>query len=64
MIKTTSESILIEGGAPRFLAERINHQIVITGNKFINPFNSIKLRLCAVSYTVFARANKPEEARP
>lgn len=64
VIKIASDSILIDGGAPRFLAERINHQIVITGKIFIIPFRSIKFRLWDVSYTVFARANKPEETRP
>lgn len=49
VISIVSASILREGGAPRFLAERRNHQIVITGNTFIIPFRSIKLRLWAVS---------------
>ena len=44
-IKTVSESMLIEGGAPRFLAERINHQTAITGKRFIIPFKIIKFRL-------------------
>jgi hypothetical protein len=48
-IKITSDSILIEGGAPKLLADKINHQIVITGNRFIMPFKSIKFRLWAVS---------------
>lgn len=63
-IKTISESMLIEGGAPRFLAERINHQIAITGKRFIMPFNTIKFRLWAVSYTVLAKAKRPEDASP
>lgn len=45
VINIISESMLIEGGAPRFLAERINHQTVITGKTFIRPFKIIKLRL-------------------
>jgi hypothetical protein len=64
VIKITSDNILIEGGAPRFLADKINHQIVITGNRFIIPFNNIRLRLWAVSYTVFAKAKRPDEANP
>ena len=48
-ISMTSESMLIEGGAPKFLAAKINHQIDITGNRFIMPFKSIKFRLWAVS---------------
>ena len=48
-IRIVSESILIEGGAPRLLADKINHQIVITGNMFIIPFKSIRFRLWAVS---------------
>jgi hypothetical protein len=64
VIKITSDNILIEGGAPRFLADRINHQIAITGNKFIIPFNNIRLRLWAVSYMVFAKAKRPDEANP
>jgi hypothetical protein len=44
-ISIISESILREGGAPRLLAERINHQIVIAGKMFIIPFSSIKFRL-------------------
>lgn len=45
VISIASESILIEGGAPRFLADRINHQMVIMGNRFIMPFRSIRFRL-------------------
>ena len=63
-IKTTSESILIEGGAPRFLAERINQQTVVVGNRFIMPFNTIKFRLWAVSYTVLAKTKRPEDVSP
>lgn len=59
-----SESIFSEGGAPKFLAERMNHQIVIAGKIFIIPFSRIRFRLWVVSYTVFAIANKPDEARP
>jgi hypothetical protein len=64
VIKAISESILMEGGAPRFLAERINHQTVIAGKRFIMPFNTIKFRLWAVSYIVLAKAKRPEEASP
>ena len=56
--------MLIEGGAPRFLADSKNHQIVITGKRFIMPFKRIKFRLWAVSYTVLAKAKRPEDARP
>ena len=45
VISITSESILIEGGAPKFLADKTNHQTDITGNRFIIPFRSIKFRL-------------------
>jgi len=64
VIKTASESILIEGGAPRFLAERINHQIVIAGKRFIMPFRSIRFRLWAVSYSVLTKAKRPEDTSP
>lgn len=40
-----SDNILIEGGAPRFLAERINHQTVIAGKRFIIPFSRRRFRL-------------------
>lgn len=63
-IKTISESMLIEGGAPKFLAEKINHQAVIAGKRFIMPFNTIKFRLWAVSYTVLAKAKRPEDVSP
>jgi hypothetical protein len=63
-IKTTSESMLIEGGAPRFLAERINHQTAITGKRLIMPFNNIKFRVWAVSYIVLAKAKRPEDVSP
>ena len=59
-----SDSIFREGGAPRFLADRINHQAVIAGNKFIIPFNIIRLRVWDVSYIVFAKANRPEDTKP
>ena len=49
VISIVSESILMDGGAPRFLAERTNHQIVITGKIFIMPFKSIRFRLWEVS---------------
>jgi hypothetical protein len=49
VINMASESILIDGGAPKFLADKMNHQIVITGNRFIIPFKSIKFRLWEVS---------------
>lgn len=45
VIKIASDNILIDGGAPRFLADKINHQIVITGKIFIIPFSNIKFRL-------------------
>lgn len=63
-IKTISETILIEGGAPRFLAERINHQTAIMGKRLIIPFNIIKFRLWAVSYTILAKAKRPEDVSP
>lgn len=48
-ISIVSASIFREGGAPKFLADNRNHQIVITGNRFIMPLSSIRFRLCAVS---------------
>lgn len=45
VISTVSASILIEGGAPRLLAESRNHQMVMAGKIFIMPFRRIKLRL-------------------
>ena len=44
-----SAIILIDGGAPKFLALRTNHQIVREGNKFINPLIIIRLRVDDVS---------------
>ena len=49
VINIVSASILIDGGAPRFLAHKINHQIVKEGNKFISPFKSLKFRVWDVS---------------
>lgn len=49
VIKIVSASIFKEGGAPKFLAARINHQIVIAGNKFIIPFSRIRFRVWDVS---------------
>lgn len=49
VISIVSANILREGGAPKFEADKMNHQIVIAGKSPINPFNSIKFRLWAVS---------------
>lgn len=40
---------LRDGGAPILQAEKINHQRVIAGNRFINPFVVAILRVCVVS---------------
>lgn len=48
-IKIVSANILILGGAPKFLAFNINHQIVNAGNKFISPLIKFKLRVNEVS---------------
>jgi hypothetical protein len=44
-ISIASDSMLIDGGAPRFLADKRNHQIVMAGNKFIIPFRRRRFRL-------------------
>ena len=44
-----SDSILIDGGAPNFLADNRNHMTVIAGNRFIIPFSRSRFRLWAVS---------------
>lgn len=64
VINMASDNMLIEGGAPRFLADKINHQVVIIGNKFIMPFKSIRFREWEVSYIVLARAKSPEDVSP
>jgi len=60
----TSASMLIEGGAPKFLAARINHQIVRAGNKFINPLIISIFRVVDVSYVMLAREKSAEEIKP
>lgn len=59
-----SAIILIDGGAPRFLAFKTNHQIVREGNKFIIPLTIIKLRVWDVSYVMFAIEKRADEIRP
>lgn len=55
---------LREGGAAIFLILSKNHHKVILGKMFISPRLISNLRLPVRSYTMLARQNKPEEAKP
>lgn len=55
---------LIVGGAAIFAADIKNHQKVIAGKKVIIPLVRNNLRVCVVSYVIFAKANRAEEHKP
>lgn len=55
---------LMVGGAAIFAADIMNHQKVIAGKKVIIPFVRNNLRVCVVSYVIFANANRAEEHNP
>lgn len=53
-----------DGGLAMFAVQLTNHHIVIDGNRVIRPLVKNILRVCVVSYVMFARANSLDEHRP
>ena len=64
MIREISLNKLIEGGAPIFAADKINHHIVIDGKIDRIPLFKKILRDLVLSYIIFAIANKADEHSP
>lgn len=59
-----SATKFIDGGAPIFLASKMNTHMDIVGAKYIIPLEIRILRLFVDSYMELAREKRPEEARP
>jgi len=55
---------LIEGGAAIFAAVNRNHHIDIIGVSAINPLVRNILRVCVISYDMFAKINRAEDLSP
>lgn len=55
---------MIDGGAAILAAAKINHQKDIAGKRERRPLVRNNLRVCVISYVIFARANRQEEQIP
>lgn len=67
MILVNNEISLIRfslGGAPIFLADKINHHSDMAGKIASKPLLRTILREWDVSYDIFANANRAEEQSP
>lgn len=63
-ISMISLSKLIEGGAAIFAAANRNHHIVMIGLIIISPFVKNILRVCVISYDIFAIINSADDLSP
>lgn len=59
-----SLNVLMEGGADKFRAEKINHQNVMLGIICHNPLNKDMVRVWKFKYIIFTKKNRAEEHNP
>jgi len=64
VISIISLSRLIDGGAAMLAAVNKNHHMVIVGAIDISPFTRNILRVCVISYDIFAKMNSADDLSP